>query len=321
MKVWDGSEEYDPTPANWRFIYNSAESGGLSGDSPDSVAQAWIDAAIGRLETAMADDPLDPSNGGPGGRIHMLDDETLHLGWMWGRRGQSTEVAHYRHETRALIDAHTAFLLPYKHALVDALRARWPGERWFWYTVPFTPNKQPPYDASWPTESDEPPDSITDAEVAATDALLLSHADWVDGHCYLQGDLSGPGPLDTRAERVGWMTGNLIRKKGIADGLGKPFMARYWAYQSAAYTHPSIGVTEYEVLVEFFRSCVAAGVQHTSIDQGKTPFDGFASAAGMEADEFWRTYYVRAAMEAGFLRAGGDAGRSRRTTRNTSLGW
>lgn len=319
FKVWDGDENFDSDSSNWRFVYNSVESSGLSGNSPDAVAQAWIDAVIAAIETSLADDPLDPANGGPGGRIMEIDDETLKTGLAWGRVGQSVNVSHFRCPSIQLAQDHQDLFLPYKIALIEALKTRWPSDSWGWYNMPHSANKQQPYDKTWWLDPEHEPPELADPTVVDDEDLpLLAYSGFVHGHAFMPEQ--GVAPMQTVERRKGWWRGTLGRKKAIADGLGKPLIASYWFYQNPSSVYATI--TEEDKITEFFQVCVELGIQDVVFGCGDADWDTWAAANSMDRGEQWRRYVVRPALLTGFLRSsdGRSPLNSRPMQRNT-LHW
>lgn len=283
----------DPNPATWRFGYDgnlSAPLLTLPDPSQDPVVQAWYTAAVAGVVAKLADNPITT------GRLIEIDDETMHL-WEWGRRGQGG-TGHLRRSTLELMQLHEDVFLPIKNGLVDALKAQFTGDSFGWYNVPFTKNKQPPYGGSWWNDSDSPPD-LSDTIDTLQDPLL-SHADYIDGHLYLNS--TGAPPMQTRDRRMGWMRGQIQRKRAVADRLGKPIIFRYWMFRSPDTIYPD-GQREIDFIREFFQVCAEEGVDRAGIGGSIRQLANYAASRGKTPGQYWQDTFVESAALAGFLDA------------------
>lgn len=308
LSVHDDFGNYIDDPSQWRVKYGGATGGIISeGDSSNDVLDAWIPESIASIQAELVNDPLSA-----GGRVFQYDNETFHLSPIWGRRGQSSYCRHLRHETLALIQAHNQLVLPYLEAYAEALKAAFPNDDHLWYNIPFTGNKQPPYDGGWYAPDHAPP-TLTDFEVSEYILpQLLSGRNFIDGHMYLG---SPDRPMHTQQRRVDWFRGQMQYRRAIMAraniragflALSKVFLHNWlFVKPSTVFVIDGVSTPWTDIARDFFIAAKEEQEPNISFDNSFSTFSAWAASDGYDPGTYWKTFVRQPGVDAEYLEDSG----------------
>lgn len=304
LSVHDDLGNYIDDPSQWRVRFGGASGGVISeGDSSNEVLDVWIPQSIASISAELVDDPM-----AAGGRIFQYDDETFHLSPIWGRRGQSAYCRHLRHATHELVEAHNQLVMPYKAAYIEALKAAFPNDSHTWYNIPFTGNKQPPYNGGWWAPTYEPP-SYSDLEVSEFILpQILSGKNYIDGHIYMS---SPDRPMHTQQRRVDWFRGQMQYRRAIMARANAQagsevltnVIFRQWLYvkPSTVFSFDGVETPWTHIARDMFIAAVEEGETEVGVDGGMTAFASWAASEGYDPGTYWKTFIRQPAIDAGFI--------------------